>query len=48
MNDYEVPTKIIVRKKVIIGDYSYEKSGRTDGNMFFTIIRGNDWKKLST
>lgn len=33
-----------VRKKIIIDDYSYEKSGRTEGNMFFTIRRGNDWK----
>ena len=33
-----------IRENTIIGEYSYEKSGRTDGNMFFTIIRGNEWK----
>ena len=33
-----------VRKKIIIDGYSYEKSGRTDGNMFFVISRGDEWK----
>ena len=36
-----------INKKIILGNYSFEKSGRTDGNMFFTIIRGNEWKKYT-
>ena len=35
---------MIVSKLKSIGEYTYGKRGRIDGNMFFTITRGDEWK----